>query len=56
MAARDATSGRLAHQTCKRLGAGKGVIGVRSRTLSMPISMIGSQRSMRRVSVGTVEG
>jgi hypothetical protein len=51
MAAREATSGRLAHQTCNRLGAGNGVIGVRSRKLSMPISVIGSQRSMRRVSV-----
>ena len=52
IAAREATSGRRAHQTCKRLGAGNGVIGVRSRKLSMPISAIGSQRSMRRVSGG----
>ena len=29
---------------------GKGVIGVRSRKLSIPISAIGSQRSIRRVS------
>ena len=49
-AARDATSGRRAHQTCSRFGAGNGVIGVRSRVLSMPISAIGSQRSIRRVS------
>ena len=49
-AARDATSGRRAHQTCRRFGAGNGVIGVRSRVLSMPIWAIGSQRSISRMS------
>lgn len=49
MAARDATSGRLAHQTCSLFGAGNGVMGVRSRTLSMPISAIGSHCSISRV-------
>ena len=41
-------SGRRAHHTWRRLGAGNGVIGVRSRRLSMPISAIGSHVSMRR--------
>ena len=47
-AARAATSGRRAHHTCSLLGAGNGVIGVRSRRLSIPISAIGSHRSIRR--------
>ena len=42
--------GRRAHQTWRRLGAGNGVIGVRSRVLSIPSAEIGSQRSIRRVS------
>ena len=49
-AARAATSGRRAHQTCSRFGAGNGVMGVRSRVLSMPRAEIGSQRSISRVS------
>ncbi len=55
-AAHEATSGRRAHQTYERFGVGNGVIGVRSRKLSMTISAIGSQRSMSRVSAicGTV--
>ena len=51
IADRAATGGRRAHQTCKRFGAGNGVMGVRSRVLSIPSSAIGSQRSMRRISV-----
>ena len=47
-AARLATSGRRANQTCSRFGAGNGVIGVRSRTLSTPISAIGSHSSISR--------
>jgi hypothetical protein len=49
MAAREATRGRLAHQTWSLFGAGKGVMGVRSRRLSIPISAMGSQCSMRRL-------
>ena len=49
-AARDATRGRRAHQTWRRFGAGNGVMGVRSRVLSIPSSAIGSQRSISRVS------
>src|SRR5438128_6743631 len=49
IAALEATSGRRAHQTWRRLGAGNGVIGVRSRRLSIPISAIGSHRSISRV-------
>src|SRR5438046_10550307 len=45
----EATSGRRARQTWRRLGAGNGVIGVRSRRLSIPISAIGSHRSISRV-------
>src|SRR5208282_6624373 len=48
IAARQATSGRLAHQTWRRLGAGNGVMGVRSRTLSMPIFAIGNHSSISR--------
>ena len=43
-------AGRRAHQTWRRFGAGNGVIGVRSRMLSIPRAAIGSQRSIRRVS------
>ena len=43
-----ATSGRLAHQTWRRLGAGNGVMGVRSRRLSMPIFAIGNHSSISR--------
>jgi len=49
MAAREATRGRLAHQTWSLFGAGNGVMGVRSRRLSTPISAMGSQGSMRRL-------
>ena len=49
-AARDATNGRRVHQTCRRFGAGNGVMGVRSRVLSIPSAEIGSHRSIRRVS------
>ena len=49
-AARDATSGRRAHQTWSRLGAGNAVIGVRSRRLSIPSAAIGSHPRSTAVS------
>src|SRR6185312_8384494 len=49
IAALEATKGRRAHHTCSRFGAGNGVIGVRSRKLSMPNSAIGSQSSINRL-------
>ena len=45
-----AASGRRAHRTCRRFGAGNGVVGTRSRALSMPSAASGSPRSISRVS------
>ena len=43
--------------TCGRFGAQTGVIGVHSRSLSIPSSAIGSQHSIRRRSfvAGSIE-
>jgi len=56
-AALAATRGLRAHHTWRRMCAGTGVMGVRSRTLSIPSSVIGGQRSIRRRSfmVGSIE-